>query len=126
MPSYLYHRAPIGYTRRDGDMIYTREVRQHVERYLTGSESLRELVLWLAAEGWELREKAPEAIALDAIRRFDLALGEFTGGHISQERLNERFRQILDTLPETTWTNVTEPTRQSSTSAHTEFAEAHA
>ena len=84
--------------------------------------------MWLAAEGWELRECAPQATVLDAIRSLDAVIGEHTGGHISRERLNERLREVLDELPvtETSWTTITELTRRSSTSAHTQFAEATA
>jgi hypothetical protein len=107
-------------------MVYTHDVRAQIERYFADAVSLRELVLWLAAEGWELRERAPDALALDAIRVFDLAIGEYTGGHITRERLNECFREALALIPveETTWTNITELNRRSSTSAHTQFAEA--
>ena len=52
---------------------------------LAGEQSLRDLVGWLAEMGWELRNDAPEAAALDAIRTIELHIGIFTSGRCTRD-----------------------------------------
>jgi hypothetical protein len=105
-------------------MVYTHVVTREVERYLAGERPLRELALWMARVGRELRDSEPRAAALDPIRSFELALAEYTAGHLSREALHDRLSGLVGEwrgAAETTWTCLTEPRRRASTAARTEF-----
>ena len=106
-------------------MIQAHELRREIDEYLDGNRTLRDLSVWLAAAGWELREEVPRSAILNAVQTFTLHIAEYTSNGIDRERLNARLRESMAEIPntETAWSAI-EETDRSSTLARTEFAEA--
>ena len=62
--------------------------------YLEGHCTLRELRAWLASETWDVHATGdPELIGL--VGRIELALAEYSSGHISREEMREEFQAAL-------------------------------
>lgn len=66
--------------------------------YLEGICTLRELRAWLAAETWDVHATGdPDLVGL--VGRVELALAEYSLGHISREEMREEFQAALNIQP---------------------------
>ena len=109
-------------------MVQANEVRGELGRFLSGATSLRQFAVWLASAGVSLRELDDCGRALNWIRAIEMCIGEHPSEAIDRVRLVERLRAVWAMMPdsETRWIEVTQPSRRSSSSARTQFAEATA
>jgi hypothetical protein len=109
-------------------MVQIAEIRRELGRFLAGDSTLRDFARWLTVVGLPLRESDDGGLVLDQIRALELCIGEYTSQGIDRPRLLVRLRALLVAMPdsETRWVEITRPSRQSSSSARTRFAEASA
>ena len=63
--------------------------------YLEGRFTLRDLRAWLASETWDIHAtEDPDLIGL--VGRIELALAEYSLGHISRDEMREEFQATLE------------------------------
>lgn len=66
--------------------------------YLEGRCTLRDLRAWLASETWNVHmTEDPDLIGL--VGRIELALAEYSLGHISLEEMRKEFQAALEIQP---------------------------
>lgn len=71
---------------------------QKLHDYLEGHFALRDLRAWLASETWDIHAtEDPDLISL--VGRIELALAEYSLGHISREEMREEFQAALEFQP---------------------------
>lgn len=71
------------------------ELRDHLTRYLAGEIGLQAFQEWFVPSFWNL--PTPE-VAPMAARAVELALAEYTGGHLSEDELRDQLRPLVRTL----------------------------
>jgi hypothetical protein len=62
--------------------------------YLEGRCTLRDLRAWLASETWDVHA-AGDSDLTGMVGRVELALAEYSSGHISREEMREEFEAVL-------------------------------
>lgn len=68
--------------------------------YLEGRSTLRDLKAWLASETWDVNMTGDSDL-ISLVGRVELALAEYSLGHISREEMREEFQEALNIqLPE--------------------------
>lgn len=70
-------------------------IRRKLLDYLEGRFTLRDLRAWLASETWDIHAtENPDLIRL--VGQIELALAEYSLGHISREEMREEFQAALE------------------------------
>ena len=73
------------------------QIRRKLLDYLEGRFTLRELRAWLASETWDVHAEDSDLIGL--VGRIELALAEYSLGHISREEMSKEFQDALEIQP---------------------------
>lgn len=71
-----------------------REIRKHLESYLSGKSSLRQFREWFDVETWGLAAESDSPVRQLA-GEIELRIAEFTNGHLSEDDLRAMLQTLL-------------------------------
>lgn len=74
-------------------MVNAPEIREQLARFLFGDATLERFEEWFVPETWDA-DKAGDAEAEDLTNEIDLAVSEYTSGHLSAEELRTRLADV--------------------------------